>query len=140
MNKFINNPSSIGYQDNRQLYADIERLKSMSLQLPNYRTVFTDISEEWSKCTQEEQVFINNDEKYVEANLAYQQAFNSFLLEMVGPQFLGSQYGKSAEYVLIALKQAKEKYRQKTDVTIKNVQEQNEKLRAELAELKKLLE
>ena len=46
MNKFINNPSSIGYQDNRQLYADIERLKSMSLQLPNYRTVFTDISEE----------------------------------------------------------------------------------------------
>ena len=140
MNKFIGNPSNLGYQDTRGIYAEIERLKGASLQIPTYRTVFTDISEEWNKCTQEEQVFINNDEKYVEANLAYQQAFNSFLLEMVGPQFLNSQYGKTAEVVLVTLKQAKDKYRQKTDLTVKSVQEQNEMLKAELAELKKLLE
>ena len=140
MNKFMNGPSSLGYQDNRGIYAEIERLKSASLQMPTYRTVFTDIADEWSKCTQEEQIFINNDEKYVEANLAYQQAFNSFLLEMVGPQFLTSQYGKTAENVLVTLKQAKDKYRQKTDLTVKSVQEQNEMLKAELAELKKLLE
>lgn len=140
MNKFMSGPSSLGYQDNRGIYAEIERLKSASLQMPTYRTVFTDIADEWSKCTQEEQIFINNDEKYVEANLAYQQAFNSFLLEMVGPQFLTSQYGKTAENVLVTLKQAKDKYRQKTDLTVKSVQEQNEMLKAELAELKKLLE
>lgn len=140
MNKFMSGPSSLGYQDNRGIYAEIERLKSASLQMPTYRTVFTDIADEWGKCTQEEQIFINNDEKYVEANLAYQQAFNSFLLEMVGPQFLTSQYGKTAENVLVTLKQAKDKYRQKTDLTVKSVQEQNEMLKAELAELKKLLE
>lgn len=140
MNKFISTPSNIGYQDNRNIYAELERLRNASLQVPIYRTVFTDIADEWSKCSVEEQSFINNDEQYVEANLTYQQAFNSFLLEMVGQQFLTSQYGKTAENVLIKLKQAKERYRQKTDLTVKNVQEQNEMLKAELAELKKLLE
>lgn len=140
MNRFMGSPSSFNYQDNRGIYAEIDRLKSASLPLPTYRTVFSDIADEWGKCSSEEQSFINNDEKYVQANLEYQQAFNSFLLEIIGPQFLNSTYGRTAEGVLVALRQAKENYRQKADLTVRNVQEQNEQLKAELAELKKLLE
>lgn len=101
--------------------------------------MFNDIADEWNKCTAEEQAFINNDEDYVKSNLKYQQAFNSFLLEMVGQQFVVSPYGKTAEEVLLTMKRAKERYRQNTDNTVRSVQEQNEILRSEIAELKKIL-
>lgn len=137
MNRFMNTGNS--YFDETRVYDELARLKNASLQLPTYRTVFTDITEEWSKCTAEEQNFINNDENYVKANLKYQQAFSSFLLEMWGQQFIASPHGKTAEEVLIALKSAKEKYRQKTDSTVKDVQEQNLMLKNEIEQLKKLL-
>lgn len=121
------------------LYDELSRLKNASLQLPTYRTVFNDIADEWNKSTAEEQAFVNGDEEYVKANLKYQQAFNSFLLEMVGQQFVVSQYGRTAEDVLLALRKAKERYRENADLTVKTVQEQNEMLKAEIAELKKLV-
>lgn len=58
---------------------------------------------------------------------------------MVGQQFASSPHGRTAEEVLISMRKAKERYRQKTDTTVKNVQEQNEVLKAEIAELKKIL-
>lgn len=58
---------------------------------------------------------------------------------MVGQQFAASPHGRTAEEVLISMRKAKERYRQKTDTTVKNVQEQNEVLKAEIAELKKIL-
>lgn len=140
MNKFVNGPSNIGYNDTRGIYAELDRLKNMSLQMPTYRTVFNDIADEWNKCTPEEQSFINNDEEYVKANLIYQQSFNSFLLELVGSQFLSSQYGKTAESVLLTMRKARDGYRQQADLTVRSIQEQNEMLKAEVAELKKLLE
>ena len=139
MNRNNFNPSSSFGYFNDNIYEEIARLKNASLQLPSYRTVFTDISDEWNKCTAEEQSFINNDEDYIKSNLKYQQAFNSFLLEMVGQQFVSSPYGKSAEEVLLSLRKAKDKYRQKADSTVKTVQEQNEVLKAEIAELKRIL-
>lgn len=58
---------------------------------------------------------------------------------MVGQQFVVSPYGKTAEEVLLTMKRAKERYRQNTDNTVRSVQEQNEILRSEIAELKKIL-
>jgi hypothetical protein len=139
MNRNNFNPSSSFGYFNDNIYEEIARLKNASLQLPSYRTVFNDISDEWNKCTAEEQSFINNDEDYIKSNLKYQQAFNSFLLEMVGQQFVSSPYGKSAEEVLLSLRKAKDKYRQKADSTVKTVQEQNEVLKVEIAELKRIL-
>lgn len=139
MNRNNFNPSSSFGYFNDNIYEEIAKLKNASLQLPSYRTVFNDISDEWNKCTAEEQSFINNDEDYIKSNLKYQQAFNSFLLEMVGQQFVSSPYGKSAEEVLLSLRKAKDKYRQKADSTVKTVQEQNEILKAEIAELKRIL-
>lgn len=140
MNRNTFNPSSnLNYFENNNIYEELARLKNATLKMPSYRTVFTDIADEWNKCTAEEQAFINNDEDYVKSNLKYQQAFNSFLLEMVGQQFVVSPYGKTAEEVLLTLRQAKERYRQNTDNTVRSVQEQNEVLKAEIAELKKIL-
>lgn len=140
MNRNTFNPSStFNYLGEQNIYEEIARLKNATLQMPNYRTVFNDIADEWNKCTAEEQAFINNDEDYVKSNLKYQQAFNSFLLEMVGQQFVLSPYGKTAEEVLLTMKRAKERYRQNTDNTVRSVQEQNEILRSEIAELKKIL-
>lgn len=140
MNRNTFNPSStFNYFGEQNIYEEIARLKNATLQMPNYRTVFNDIADEWNKCTAEEQAFINNDEDYVKSNLKYQQAFNSFLLEMVGQQFVMSPYGKTAEEVLLTMKRAKERYRQNTDNTVRSVQEQNEILRSEIAELKKIL-
>lgn len=138
-NSFNSSPSYGYFSDGNNIYEELAKLKSASLQLPAYRTVFNDIADEWNKSTAEEQTFINNDEDYVKANFKYQQAFNSFLLEMVGQQFASSNYGRTADEVLLSMKKAKEKYRQNADTTVKNVQEQNEMLKAEIAELKKLL-
>jgi len=137
-NSFNSSPN-FNYFNEGNIYEELARLKNASLQLPSYKTVFNDIADEWSKCTAEEQAFINNDEEYVKANLKYQQAFNSFLLEMVGQQFVASPHGRTAEEVLLSMRRAKEKYRQNTDTTVKNVQQQNEILKAEIAELKKIL-
>lgn len=139
MNRNTFNPLSNSNYFENNIYEELARLKNATLQMPSYRTVFNDIADEWNKCTAEEQAFINNDEDYVKSNLKYQQAFNSFLLEMVGQQFVVSPYGKTAEEVLITLRQAKERYRQNTDNTVRSVQEQNEVLKAEIAELKKIL-
>lgn len=139
MNRNFSSLNGVNNYNSSNLYEELARLKNASLQLPTYRTVFNDISDEWNKATAEEQAFINNDEDYIKANLKYQQAFNSFLLEMVGQQFIASPHGATAEEVLLSLRHAKERYREKADSTVKSVQEQNEMLKAEIAELKKAL-
>lgn len=139
MNRNFPSLNGVNNYNSSNIYEELARLKNASLQLPTYRTVFNDISDEWNKATAEEQAFINNDEDYIKANLKYQQAFNSFLLEMVGQQFIASPHGSTAEEVLLSLRHAKERYREKADSTVKTVQEQNEMLKAEIAELKKAL-
>ena len=92
------------------LYNDYNKLRNAVPTQPiAYRTVFNDIADEWANCTEEERRFIDGDPEYINANLTYQQQFNAFLLDMVGLQFINSQYGKSAESVLITLKNAKAK-------------------------------
>ena len=104
-----------------------------------YRTVFNDIADEWGNCTEDERRFIDTDIDYVNANLRYQQQFNAFLLEMVGTQFINSPYGKSAEEVLVTLRQARGRYRSKTAEVANSIQDENKAFRAEIEKLKEAL-
>lgn len=109
-----------------------------------YRTVFSDIADELNDCTEVEKEFILQDEAYMKANINYQQQFNAFLIEVMGLQFINSKYGKSAEEMLVALKDARKRFvsmsqTQAKDVAAKNalLEKQNEELQAELARLLK---
>lgn len=130
-------------QNNNQqdVYGDLMRMRNMpSSPSPiAYRTVFNDIADEWGNCTEEERKFIDSDTDYVNANLRYQQQFNAFLLDMVGAQFINSAYGKSAEEVLLALRQARGRYRSKTAEVASSIQDENRLLRAEIEKLKEVI-
>lgn len=122
------------------LYAELARLKSQSTTQPiGYRTVFNDISDEWANCSDDERKYIENDAEYVAANIMYQQQFNAFLLDLVGIQFVNSQYGKSAESVYLALKNAKSKYKKEAADNIASVKAENMELQRQLEELKKIV-
>lgn len=122
-----------------QMYAELARLRAMQTPQPTYRTVFNDIADEWANCSEDERDFVNKDAEYLEANVSYQQQFNSFLLELVGAQFINSQYGKSAEQVLAALKKAKSKYKKENAENIVSVKAENAELQRQLKELKEAL-
>ena len=122
------------------LYNDYNKLRNAVPTQPiAYRTVFNDIADEWANCTEEERRFIDSDPEYINANLTYQQQFNAFLLDMVGLQFINSQYGKSAESVLITLKNAKAKYKKEAAESIASVKAENAALQKQLEELKILV-
>ena len=130
----------LNFEQQNQLYAEMARLKSMQPTQPiAYRTVFNDIADEWANCSEEEKNFIDKDKEYTMANLTYQQQFNAFLLELVGTQFINSQYGKSAESVLIALRNAKAKYKKDTADSVALVRAENEELQRQLKELKEMI-
>lgn len=130
----------LNFEQQNQLYAEMARLKSMQPTQPiAYRTVFNDIADEWANCSEEEKNFIDKDKEYTMANLTYQQQFNAFLLELVGTQFINSQYGKSAESVLIALRNAKAKYKKDTADSVALVKAENEELQRQLKELKEMI-
>ena len=105
-----------------------------------YRTVFNDIADEWANCSDDEKRFIDSDNDYINANITYQQQFNAFLLDMVGMQFINSQYGKSAEAVLVALRNAKSRYKKEAADNIAMVKAENLALQQQLKELKALVE
>lgn len=122
------------------LYNDYNKLRNAVPTQPiAYRTVFNDIADEWANCTEEERRFIDGDPEYINANLTYQQQFNAFLLDIVGLQFINSQYGKSAESVLITLKNAKAKYKKEAAESIASVKAENAALQKQLEELKILV-
>jgi hypothetical protein len=122
------------------LYNDYNKMRNAVPTQPiAYRTVFNDIADEWANCTEEERRFIDGDPEYVNANLTYQQQFNAFLLDMVGLQFINSQYGKSAESVLVTLKNAKAKYKKEAAESIASVKAENAALQKQLEELKILV-
>lgn len=139
-------PINFSQQNNRpdidQLYSEISRLKSAipSVQPAAYRTVFNDIADEWANCSEDERKFIDSDTEYISANITYQQQFNAFLLDMVGLQFVNSQYGKSAESVLVALRNAKAKYKKAASDNIAAVKAENVELQRQLTELQKMIE
>ena len=132
-------PINLGNQNLDSVYAEMARLRNQSTQPMTYRTVFNDISDEWSACSEDERQFIERDPEYISANMTYQQQFNAFLLDLVGVQFINSQYGKSAESVLLSLRSAKQKYKKEAADNIVSVKAENAELQRQLEELKKIV-
>jgi hypothetical protein len=131
---------NLGQSNVDNLYAEMARLRGQTTAQPmSYRTVFNDISDEWSACSEDERRYIEQDTEYVNANFTYQQQFNAFLLDLVGVQFINSQYGKSAEAVLVALRNSKAKYKKETVDNIASVKAENAELQRQLEELKKIV-
>ena len=104
-----------------------------------YRTVFNDISDEWGSCSEEERKFIEQDIEYTRANLEYAQQFNAFLLDQFGLQFANSKYGTSAEKVLIAIKNARGRFRTTAVEDMNKIKNENADLQKQLKELRALI-
>ena len=105
----------------------------------SYRTVFNDISDEWTSCAEDERNFIEQDAGYQQANLEYAQQFNAFLLDQYGLQFANSKYGASAEKVLIAMRQARQKYKTAATEDLNKIKNENAALQKQLKELEELI-
>lgn len=106
---------------------------------PSYRTVFNDITDEWSVCSEEERKFVEQDTEYQQANLIYAQQFNAFLLDQFGLQFANSKYGASAEKVLVALRNARGRFRTNTADDMAKIKNENAALQKQLKELEDLV-
>lgn len=75
----------------------------------------------------------------MQANLAYAQQFNSFLLDQFGLQFANSKYGVSAEQVLIALRKARGKFRNNAIEDVAKIKNENLQLQKQIKELESLI-
>lgn len=104
-----------------------------------YRTVFNDISDEWNNCSEDERKFIEQDAEYLQANVVYAQQFNAFLLDQFGLQFTNSKYGVSAEKVLIALKNARGRFKNNAIEDMNKIRNENAALQKQLKELEELV-
>lgn len=120
-----------------EVYQELLRLKSAPFN--QYRTVFNDIADEWGVCSEEERRFIEQDSEYIQSNLVYAQQFNSFLLDQFGLQFANSKYGASAEKVLIAMKNARGRYRTSAMEDVAKIKSENAILQSRIQELEDLI-
>lgn len=118
-------------------YQELLRLKNTPFN--QYRTVFNDIADEWGACSEEERRFIEQDAEYMQSNLIYAQQFNSFLLDQFGLQFANSKYGVSAEKVLVAIKNARGRYRTSAIEDVAKIKNENAMLQSRIQELEDLI-
>lgn len=135
-----NNYNLLGRNTNtnvNDMYQELGRLRNAPYN--QYRTVFNDIADEWGNCSEEERRFIEQDAEYNQANIAYAQQFNAFLLDQFGLQFANSKYGISAERVLESLKNARSKFRKVTIEDVSKIKSENALLQKQLKELEELL-
>ena len=137
MNNNLSNPFSGGSNANIDIYQRLTEMRNTPFQ--NYRTVFNDITDEWSNCSEDERKFIEQDKEYIDANVIYAQQFNAFLLDQLGLQFSNSKYGASAEKVLIALRNAKGRFRTTTAEDLAKIRDENALLQKQIKELEELI-
>lgn len=116
-----------------------ELLKMRATPYNNYRTVFNDISDEWTACSEEERKFIEQDTEYVQANFEYAQQFNAFLIDQFGLQFANSKYGSSAEKVLLSMKNARSRFRTSTIEDVNRIKNENAALQRQIKELEEMI-
>jgi hypothetical protein len=136
----INNLMGSGLYNQNQLDgAYQEMMKMRTTPYNNYRTVFNDISDEWTSCSEEERKFIEQDREYAQANLEYAQQFNAFLLDQFGLQFANSKYGASAEKVLLSMKNARGRFRTSTVEDVNRIKNENAALQRQIKELEELI-
>jgi hypothetical protein len=122
---------------NDNLYQELGRLRNAPYN--QYRTVFNDIADEWGNCSEDERRFIESDADYMQANVAYAQQFNAFLLDQFGLQFANSKYGTSAEQVLITLRNARGKYRTNAIEDVAKIKSENALLQKQIKELEDII-
>ena len=135
-----NNYNLLGRNTNtnvNDMYQELGRLRNAPYN--QYRTVFNDIADEWGNCSEEERRFIEQDAEYNQANIAYAQQFNAFLLDQFGLQFANSKYGISAERVLESLKNARSKFRKVTIEDVSKIKSENALLQKQIKELEELI-
>ena len=138
INNFLNSNSNAAFDARtNNIYQQLQQLQSTPVN--NFRTVFNDISDEWSACNEEERKFIEQDTEYLQANLAYAQQFNAFLIEQFGLQFSNSKYGSSAEKVLLSIRNAKGRYHTAATEDVKRIKEENIELQRQIKELEDLI-
>ena len=116
-----------------------ELLKMRATPYNNYRTVFNDISDEWTACSEEERKFIEQDREYAQANFEYAQQFNAFLIDQFGLQFANSKYGSSAEKVLLSMKNARSRFRTSTIEDVNRIKNENAALQRQIKELEEMI-
>jgi hypothetical protein len=116
-----------------------EILKMRATPYNNYRTVFNDISDEWTACSEEERKFIEQDREYAQANFEYAQQFNAFLIDQFGLQFANSKYGSSAEKVLLSMKNARSRFRTSTIEDVNRIKNENAALQRQIKELEEMI-
>ena len=148
----INNTLSGQADDINALYSQLEALKAQRQSLGktqqafvdtqhpqqnSVRTVYTDIAELWESLSADEQRFVETSQEYQQANIEYQNAFNSFLLERFGNEFLSSKHGKVPEKILSIIKTKKEEYQNNLTNDISTIKSQNELLLKQNSELSK---
>lgn len=141
MNNYINGYQSPGARNTpssvTDIYQELNRIHNTPYN--QYRTVFNDIADEWGSCSEDERKFIESDVDYMQANLAYAQQFNSFLLDQFGLQFANSKYGVSAEQVLVALRNARGKFRTNAIEDVAKIKSENMQLQKQIKELEELI-
>lgn len=127
-------------QHPNDLYQEMYKYKNMlTSPVTQYRTVFNDISDEWSNCSEEERRFIETDEEYQAANTLYAQQFNAFLIDQFGLQFANSKYGTSAEKVLVSLRNARGRFHSSAMEDMAKIRNENALLQKQLKELEELV-
>lgn len=92
------------------------------------KTVYTDIQKVWAELSTDEKNFIESSEEYVQANIEYQTAFNQFLIERMGEEFLLSKYGAAPEKVLGVINKKKDEYKNNLSSDISTIKSQNQYL------------
>jgi hypothetical protein len=134
-NSYLNNASN----NFAEAYKKLELLKQQANggQPPEKKTVFSEIFAEWDASSDDEKIFIENSKEYIEANSEYQKAFNTFLIEHLGNDFIHSKHGLSAEKLLNTIRNRKDAYKNKFAADIESIKEINSKLEKNNEELAK---
>lgn len=101
------------------------------------KTVYSDIQKVWSDLSADEKKFIENSEEYIQANIEYQTAFNQFLIERMGDEFISSKYGMAPEKVLAVINKKKDEYKSNLTSDISTIKTQNQYLMQKNEELSK---
>ena len=133
-----NNASQLYYGGNYNI-PGVQTQTQTPVPYNQYRTVFNDISDEWNNCSEEERKFIEQDAEYIQSNVVYAQQFNAFLLDQFGLQFANSKYGTSAEKVLIAVKNARGRFKNSTMEDMAKIRSENAALQKQIKDLEELI-
>lgn len=141
-NPFLANNNKTNDLDLASLYQKLDALKAQKQVINNVqntattvddvaakrKTVYTDIQKIWSELSADERNFIENSEEYIQANVEYQTAFNQFLIERMGEEFLVSKYGIAPEKVLAVINKKKDEYKSNLSNDISTIKSQNQYL------------